>query len=165
LTRCRNIPNRCEGRPVPAAPLKQCCIDRIATHHFRKVQPNIKAFRNVTVPDIKTGLGCFFRPVKMTALGSSGTDYSETVMRHVFLALTTLIMASGGNTAFAQYDCPGGQRPVPPAVAERMALPLCGFDATKRWAGNMCQLCDSRNMYPNPFVPYPVPRSRYYGLR
>jgi hypothetical protein len=64
-------------------------------------------------------------------------------MRHVFLALTTLILASGGNTAFAQDDCP--------------------FDATKVWAGNMCQLCDSRNMYPNPFVP--VPRSRYYGLR
>jgi hypothetical protein len=84
-------------------------------------------------------------------------------MRNVFLALTTLIVASGGNTAFAQEDCPGGQRPVPPAVAERMALPLCGFDATKLWAGNMCQLCDSRNMYPNPFVP--VPRSRYYGLR
>src|SRR5713226_9638557 len=87
------------------------------------------------------------------------------VMRHVFLALTTLIVASGGNTAFAQYDCPGGQRPVPPAVAERMALPLCGFDATKRWAGNMCQLCDSRNMYPNPFVAYRVPRGRYYELR
>jgi hypothetical protein len=86
-------------------------------------------------------------------------------MRHVFSALATLIVASGGNTAFAQDDCPGGQRPVPPAVAERMALPLCGFDATKLWAGNMCQLCDSRNMYPNPFVPYPVPRSRYYGLR
>ena len=86
-------------------------------------------------------------------------------MRHVFLALTTLIVASGGNAAFAQDDCPGGQRPVPPAVAERMALPLCGFDATKLWAGNMCQLCDSRNMYPNPFVSYPVPRSRYYGLR
>jgi hypothetical protein len=35
-----------------------------------------------------------------------------------------------GNSASAQYDCPGGQRPVPPAVAEQMALPLCGFDAT-----------------------------------
>jgi hypothetical protein len=45
-------------------------------------------------------------------------------MRHVFLALTTLIVASGGNTAFAQDDCPGGQRPVPPAVAERMAPPV-----------------------------------------
>ena len=101
----------------------------------------------------------------MQAITRSGTDSSETIMRHVSLALATLIVASGGNAAFAQYDCPGGQRPVPPAVAERMALPLCGFDATKLWAGNMCQLCDSRNMYPNPFVPYPVPRSRYYELR
>jgi hypothetical protein len=115
--------------------------------------------------DPETGLKCVFWLVKMATLGSSGMDYSETVMRNVFLALTTLIVASGGNAAFAQYDCPGGQRPVPPAVAERMALPLCGFDATKRWAGNMCQLCDSRNMYPNPFVHYPVPRSRYYDLR
>src|SRR5258707_2854180 len=36
----------------------------------------------------------------------NGAD-GETVMRHVFLALTTLIVASGGNTAFAQYDCHG----------------------------------------------------------
>ena len=72
-------------------------------------------------------------------------------MRLVNLGLATIIAASGGNYAFAQYNCPGGQRPVPPAVAERMALPLCGFAASKRWAGNMCQLCDSRNMYPNPF--------------
>jgi hypothetical protein len=86
-------------------------------------------------------------------------------MKQTFLALATLLAASGGNSALAQYDCPGGQRPVPPAIAERMALPLCGFDATKRWAGNMCQLCDSRNMYPNPFVQYPAPRSRYYGFR
>jgi hypothetical protein len=86
-------------------------------------------------------------------------------MRLAFLGLATLIVASGGNSAFAQYDCPGGQRPVPPAVAERMALPLCGFAATKRWAGNMCQLCDPRNMYPNPFGPYPAPRSRYYYFR
>src|SRR5260370_7955372 len=61
---------------------------------------------------------------------SSDTDYSETVMRHVFLALTTLIVASGGNTAFAQYDCPGGQRPVPPPVAEQMVLPPRGSHAT-----------------------------------
>jgi hypothetical protein len=85
-------------------------------------------------------------------------------MRHVSLALATLIVASGGNAAFAQYDCPGGQRPVPPWIAERMALPLCGFAATYRWAGNMCQLCDSRNMYPNPFVAYRVPQGRYYKL-
>jgi hypothetical protein len=83
-------------------------------------------------------------------------------MRYFLLALTVLLTASGAGSAFAQYDCPGGQRPVPPAVAERMALPLCGFDATKRWAGNMCQLCDSRNMYPNPFGPYRAPPSRYY---
>jgi hypothetical protein len=82
-----------------------------------------------------------------------------------FSAVLLALLSSGENAAFAQYDCPGGQRPVPPAVAERMALPQCGFDATKRWAGNMCQLCDSRNMYPNPFAPYPVPRSRYHHFR
>jgi hypothetical protein len=86
-------------------------------------------------------------------------------MRYFLLALTVFLMASGTGSAFARYDCPGGQRPAPPAVAERMALPLCGFDATKRWAGNMCQLCDSRNMYPNPFDPYPAPRSRQYDFR
>src|SRR3984893_6450977 len=101
----------------------------------------------------------------MQAITRSGTDSSETIMRHVSLALATLIVASAGNTAFAQYDCPGGQRPVPPWVAERVALPLCGFDATKPGAGNMCQLCYSRNIYPNPFVAYRLPRGRYYELR
>lgn len=87
-------------------------------------------------------------------------------MRYVPLALAALLVLSGGNSAFAQYDCPGGQRPVPPAIAEQMALPLCGFDATKRWAGNTCTLCDSRNMYPNPFVAYPSLRSRrHYDFR
>jgi hypothetical protein len=33
-----------------------------------------------------------------------------------------------------------------------MALPACGFAATERWGPNGCQLCDSRNMYPNPFT-------------
>jgi hypothetical protein len=33
-----------------------------------------------------------------------------------------------------------------------MALPLCGFAATKRWGPNGCQPCDARNMYPNPFA-------------
>jgi hypothetical protein len=89
------------------------------------------------------------------------------MMKHTLLALATLLAASGDNPAFAQYSyyCPGGQQPVPPIIAERMALPLCGFDAAKRWTGNMCQLCDSRNMYPNPFVAYPAPRSRYYEVR
>jgi hypothetical protein len=86
-------------------------------------------------------------------------------MRRAFLGLATLIAASVGNSAFAQYDCPGGQRPVPPAIAAQMALPLCGFDAARRWTGNMCQLCDSRNMYPNPFGLHPAPRNRYYGFR
>jgi hypothetical protein len=33
-----------------------------------------------------------------------------------------------------------------------MALPECGFAATKRWGPNGCQLCDPRNIYPNPFA-------------
>jgi hypothetical protein len=41
--------------------------------------------------------------------------------------------------------------PAPPAIAAQMALPLCGFAATKRWGPNGCQLCDARNVYPNPF--------------
>ena len=55
------------------------------------------------------------------------------------------------DSAFA-YFCEGGQQPVPPAVAARMALPLCGIAATQPWGPNGCQLCDSRNMYPNPFA-------------
>ena len=86
-------------------------------------------------------------------------------MKYFLLALATLLAASVGESALAQQDCPGGQRPVPPAVAERMALPLCGFDATKRWAGNTCTLCDSRNMYPNPFATDAAPRSRYFEYR
>ena len=57
---------------------------------------------------------------------------------------------SGSSTALA--FCEGGQQPAPPAVAARMALPACGFAATKRWGPNGCQLCDARNMYPNPFA-------------
>ncbi len=61
------------------------------------------------------------------------------------------LLASGGRPAFAYY-CKDGQMPVPPEIAAQMALPLCGFAATKRWGPNGCQLCDSRNMYPNPFA-------------
>jgi len=67
-------------------------------------------------------------------------DYNET---HVFLALTTLIVASGGNTAFAQYDCPGGQRPVPPAVAEQMALP-CAASTLPSVGLEICASCATR---------------------
>ena len=71
-------------------------------------------------------------------------------MRHALLsaALLTLIAS---DQSFAYY-CEGGQQPVPPEVAAQMALPLCGFAATKRWGPNGCQPCDSRNMYPNPFA-------------
>jgi hypothetical protein len=70
-------------------------------------------------------------------------------MRHALIsaALLTLI---GSDPSFAYY-CAGGQQPVPPEIAARMALPLCGFAATKRWGPNGCQLCDARNIYPNPF--------------
>jgi hypothetical protein len=71
-------------------------------------------------------------------------------MRHALIsaALLTLI---GSDRSFAYY-CADGQQPVPPEIAARMALPLCGFAATKRWGPNGCQLCDARNMYPNPFA-------------
>lgn len=85
-------------------------------------------------------------------------------MKYFLLLLTTLLGVSVGNSAQAYY-CEGGQQPVPPAVAERMALPLCGFAATKRFGPNGCQLCDSRNMYPNPFATRTVPPNRYYNVR
>jgi hypothetical protein len=83
---------------------------------------------------------------------------------HVALLLAAFLLLSDDNSAFAYY-CEGGQLPVPPAVAERMALPLCGFAATKRFGPNGCQLCDSRNMYPNPFATRSVPLRRTYELR
>ena len=83
-------------------------------------------------------------------------------MRYGLLALATLLTISSSSDGFARY-CEGGQQPVPPAVAAQMALPLCGFAATRRWGPNGCQLCDARNMYPNPFVvygdPYVAPRA------
>jgi hypothetical protein len=72
-------------------------------------------------------------------------------MRSGSLLLASLLTLSGSASSFAYY-CEGGQQPVPPAVAAQMALPACGFAATKRWGPNGCQLCDSRNMYPNPFT-------------
>jgi len=67
-----------------------------------------------------------------------------------FILATLLAALASSGAAFA--FCEGGQQPVPPAVAAQMALPACGFAATKRWGPNGCQLCDSRNMYPNPFT-------------
>ena len=85
----------------------------------------------------------------------------EAAVRYSLLLLGTLATASGGNSAFA-YFCEGGQQPVPPAIAERMALPLCGAAATQSWGPNGCQLCDTRNMYPNPFAVRSTPRSHLY---
>jgi hypothetical protein len=84
-------------------------------------------------------------------------------MRHAWIA-AALFTLLGSNQSFAYY-CENGQQPVPPAVAAQMALPLCGFAATKRWGPNGCQLCDSSNMHPNPFAQdgtY-VPRHRHHA--
>ena len=71
-------------------------------------------------------------------------------------ALLTLL---GSDQSFA-YFCADGQQPVPPEIAARMALPLCGFAATKRFGPNGCQLCDARNIYPNPFAADGAPAVR-----
>jgi hypothetical protein len=71
-------------------------------------------------------------------------------MRYGLFILATLLTASGSNSSFA--FCEDGQEPAPPAVTERVALPACGFAATNRWGPNGCQLCDPRNIYPNPFA-------------
>ena len=83
----------------------------------------------------------------------SETQRARRPMRYSLLLLGPLLTVAGANTALAAY-CEGGQQPVPAAVAERMALPACGFAATHRWGPNGCQLCDSRNMVPNPFAGY-----------
>jgi len=61
-----------------------------------------------------------------------------------------VLLLSASHSAVAAY-CEDGQMPAPPEIAARMALPLCGFAATKRWGPNGCQLCDPRNIYPNPY--------------
>jgi hypothetical protein len=72
-------------------------------------------------------------------------------MRLGTVLLAGVLTLSGSELSSAFY-CEGGQQPVPPAVAAQMALPACGFAATARWGPNGCQLCDSRNMHPNPFT-------------
>jgi hypothetical protein len=71
-------------------------------------------------------------------------------MKRGGVLLGVLLMPFAG-TAASAYSCHGGQQPVPPIVAERLALPLCGIGATQPWGPNGCQLCDTRNMYPSPF--------------
>lgn len=86
-------------------------------------------------------------------------------MRFDPLLLGGLLAVLGGNPASARF-CEGGQQPVPPSVAARMALPLCGIAATQPWGPNGCQLCDARNMYPNPFFAGQRPgHPVYHGSR
>ena len=79
-------------------------------------------------------------------------------MRSMLWVAGIALMVSVSRPAAASY-CENGQMPAPPALAAQMALPLCGFDATKRWGPNGCQLCDARNMYPRPYS-YHVPYDR-----
>ena len=74
-------------------------------------------------------------------------------MKATLCAIGLALILAGVRPAFA-YHCEDGQMPAPPEVAAQMALPLCGFAATKRWGPNGCQLCDPRNMYPNPYSDY-----------
>ena len=73
------------------------------------------------------------------------------MMRRALLVAAIVLLETGTPPAIA-YSCRDGQMPAPPQVAAQMALPLCGFAATKRWGPNGCQLCDARNVYPNPFA-------------
>ena len=84
-------------------------------------------------------------------------------MRAIVISAAFLTLLGSGQS-FAYY-CEGGQQPVPPEIAARMALPLCGFAATKRFGPNGCQLCDARNMYPNPFAADGAPVKRAHHAR
>jgi hypothetical protein len=68
-------------------------------------------------------------------------------MKRSLLAAGFVFAVSTLDSALA-LNCEDGQMPVPPAVANRMALPLCGFAAVKRSTPNGCQPCDPRNIYP-----------------
>ena len=58
-----------------------------------------------------------------------------------------LFLGLGTTTAaYAQQ----GQYPAPPEWADKLALPECGFAATKSWGPNGFQYCDARNVYPRP---------------
>jgi hypothetical protein len=78
-------------------------------------------------------------------------------MTRLALTAAIVVLMTSDSHAATAYDCKDGQMPAPPEVAAQMALPLCGFAATKRWGPNGCQLCDSRNVYPNPYTDYSRP--------
>ncbi len=86
-------------------------------------------------------------------------------MKAHFFLVGLLLLLPPQAQAFGRF-CEGGQQPVPPSVAARMALPLCGIAATQSWGPNGCQLCDPRNMYPNPFSwESAAPARAYRGAR
>jgi hypothetical protein len=87
----------------------------------------------------------------------TGVTPMKAMLCAVLCAVALPLTLAGARPALAYY-CEDGQQPAPPEVAAQMALPLCGFAATKRWGANGCQLCDPRNMHPNPYN-YP---STYY---
>jgi hypothetical protein len=82
-------------------------------------------------------------------------------VRHIYLFCGAFMIAAIGNAALGQSYCAenGGQMPAPPAMAERMALPACGFAATEG-GPNSCQWCDPRNEYPNPFDRHALSKTR-----
>ena len=84
--------------------------------------------------------------MKMEFIMRLGFSSASRLLFLVALSLAALTSVP----SFASF-CASGQQPVPPAVAARLALPACGFAATDSWGQNGCQLCDSRNIYPNPF--------------
>jgi len=81
-------------------------------------------------------------------------------MRWTLLLLPAALAAAAVGSAFAQ-SLYGGQYPAPPALANQMALPECGFAATARWGPNGFQYCDPKNIYP-PLYPPPRPAHRRY---
>jgi hypothetical protein len=86
-------------------------------------------------------------------------------MRLHWFLLATILIASIGHAALAQ-SCAGGQKPAPAAMAEKLALPLCGFAATESWGPNGCQWCDARDTHPTAFGPHAIPKnesSRFRG--
>jgi hypothetical protein len=92
------------------------------------------------------------------------TQPGDTAMKSMLSIAGLALLLSVADPARAYY-CEDGQLPAPPDVAARMALPLCGFAATKRWGANGCQLCDPRNMHPNPYGDDYRPPRRAHAYR
>ena len=78
-------------------------------------------------------------------------------MRLPVCLVAAALMAALGSPACAQWNYEG-QYPAPPEIANRMALPLCGFAAAKRWGGNGFEYCDPRNIYPPVYPRSPEPK-------